>query len=94
VKRKEEMTPREAVDIYRENVRNNEIDSLYQSKNFFAFFTERDRSPIRFPGYYVNKNTGELIDAMTFSPESAQACKQCMDEEIARRPPIPASEYL
>ncbi|MGI5923791.1 MAG: hypothetical protein ACOX9E_07590 [Lentisphaeria bacterium] len=88
------MTPREAVDIYRKNVKNNEIDSLYQSRNFFIFFTEKDRAPIRDPGYYVNKNTGALINAMKFSPEAARAWKEGLDEGAAALPPIPASEYL
>ncbi|NMA47522.1 MAG: hypothetical protein GX945_13260 [Lentisphaerae bacterium] len=87
------MTPREAVDIYRKNVKENyKIDFLNQTKNYFVFLTEKDRSPERTPSYYVNKNTGKLIDGFKPSPESGKAWEELAD--IIGAPPIPASEYL
>jgi len=87
------MTPREAVDIYRKNVRKNyKIDFLNQTKNYFVFFTEKDRSGDRAPSYYVNKNTGALIDGFKPSAESRMAWEELTD--VIGIPPIPASEYL
>lgn len=88
------MTPKEAVDIYKKHVtKRNAIDYIAQTKDFFFFFTERDRSPLRFPSYYVNKNTGEFIDATTFSNESARCLKQLADIEVEKRHIVPENEY-
>lgn len=88
------MTPKEAVDIYIKNVRkNNVIDYIFQTNDFFFLFTERDRSALRFPSYCVNKNTGEFIDATTFSNESARCLKQLIDIEVEKRHIVPENEY-
>jgi len=87
------MTPREAVDIYKKIVREESaIDCLYQTKNFFAFFTERDRSGCRSASHYVDKNTGKLIDGFEPSPETTQAMNE-LDDELWKDDQIPKSEY-
>jgi len=88
------MTPREAVDIYKKNMRKNfEINFLYDSKNYFTFYTEKDAigTGIRIPSYYVNKNTGGLIDGFKPSPEMLLASTEHHDE--GWKDPIPESEY-
>lgn len=88
------MTPKEAVDIYKKHVtKRNAIDYIAQTKDFFFFFTERDRSPLRFPSYYVNKNTGEIVNGLAFSPDSARCLKQLADIEVENRQLVPESEY-
>ncbi|MGI5923792.1 MAG: hypothetical protein ACOX9E_07595 [Lentisphaeria bacterium] len=89
------MTPREAVDIYRKSMgKSHEIDFLCQTKNYFAFYTEKDKGGCRAPSYYVDKNTGALIDGLHPSPEMAKAWSEGLKEEVTLSSFIPASEYL